>query len=90
MHVYGQISGTLSSIGTLSGTLSSGATLSGVLTIPSSVGAEPYQGEYVITPTESEQTIPILGMMATDDITVNPIPSNYGLITYNGSTIMVS
>lgn len=52
--------------------------------------ADYYDGEYEITPTAEEQTIPIVGLVARQNITVNPIPSNYGLITWNGSTITVS
>lgn len=49
-----------------------------------------YEGEYEITPTTQEQTIPIIGLTARENITVNPIPSNYGLITWNGATLTVS
>lgn len=51
---------------------------------------EEYEGSYEFTPTEEAQTIQISGEMATQDIVINPIPSNYGLITYNGTTITVS
>ena len=50
----------------------------------------PYTGDYVFTPSEETQTIPILGKTATMDITINPSPSNYGLITWDGSVITVS
>lgn len=53
-------------------------------------GVPEYQGEYEITPTPAEQNIPIQGMMATQDITIKPIPSNYGLITWDGHTLTVS
>lgn len=49
-----------------------------------------YDGEYSITPTEQEQTIPIQGKTGRQDMTVAPIPNNYGLITQIGSIIMVS
>lgn len=49
-----------------------------------------YEGSYEFTPSEQAQTISISGEMATRDIVVNPIPNNYGLITYNGTTITVS
>lgn len=52
--------------------------------------SEPYEGEYVFTPTEDEQIIPINGKKAIQDITINPIPSNYGLITWDGTIITVS
>ena len=50
----------------------------------------PYTGAYTFTPTTSTQTIEIDGKTASQDITINPIPSNYGLITWNGSTLTVS
>lgn len=49
-----------------------------------------YTGAYSVTPSANVQTLPTSGLMMTDNITVDPIPSNYGLITYNGSTITVS
>jgi hypothetical protein len=52
--------------------------------------AEVYEGKYEFTPTNELQTININGKQAKKDITINPIPSNYGLITYNGSEITVS
>lgn len=49
-----------------------------------------YEGAYEITPSSETQTIPIANHIASQNITVNPIPSNYGLITWNGSTLTVS
>jgi len=49
-----------------------------------------YDGEYSITPADEPQTIPIIGKTARQNITVGAIPNNYGLITWNGSTITVS
>jgi len=53
-------------------------------------GVEAYRGEYTFTPSSQTQTIEIAGKMARENITINPVPSNYGLITWNGSTITVS
>lgn len=50
----------------------------------------PYTGEYSVTPTNSAQTLSTAGYALRSDITIEAIPSNYGLITYNGSTITVS
>lgn len=49
-----------------------------------------YNGEYEVTPTTETQTIPIIGLTARRNITINPIPSNYGLITWNGAVLTVS
>lgn len=51
---------------------------------------ETFSGSYVWTPSSEEQTVPIAFMMASQDITIKPIPNNYGLITWNGSTLTVS
>jgi len=54
------------------------------------VERDPYTGEYTFTPSAETQTVPTNGLRMTDDITINPIPNNYGLITWNGSVITVS
>ena len=51
---------------------------------------EAFSGPYEYTPSSEEQTVPIAYLMASQDIKINPIPSNYGLVTWNGSTITVS
>ena len=52
--------------------------------------SRPYEGSYEITPSATAQVLPTASLRMTGDLTVNPIPSNYGLITWNGSTITVS
>lgn len=54
------------------------------------VGGESYEGEYTVTPSQEAQTLPTAGCLLTQNVVVNPIPSNYGLITWNGSTLTVS
>lgn len=49
-----------------------------------------YDGSYEFTPSADEQTVQTRGKRLTQDITINPIPNNYGLITWNGSIITVS
>lgn len=49
-----------------------------------------YTGETVITPSTTEQVLATAEKVVTRNIVVNPIPSNYGLITWNGSTLTVS
>lgn len=49
-----------------------------------------YTGAYEATPTQSTQVLSTAGYAMAADFVVNPIPSNYGLITYNGSTLTVS
>lgn len=49
-----------------------------------------YTGSYEFTPSANTQVIEIDQLTASQNITINPIPSNYGLITWNGSTLTVS
>ena len=54
------------------------------------VGGEPYEGNYTVTPTTETQTLLTNGKLLSRDVTVDPIPSNYGLITWSGSILTVS
>lgn len=49
-----------------------------------------YDGPYEVTPTEQEQTLLTSDKVLAANVVVKPIPNNYGLITWNGSTIKVS
>lgn len=49
-----------------------------------------YDGEIEFTPSEEEQIIHTQGTSVMTDLRINPIPSNYGLITWNGVTLTVS
>lgn len=89
MNVYGKITGALTSPKTLVGSLSSAMTLQGSLTVPASA-SQFYDGEYEFIPTTSAQVIEIDHLEARQNITIDPIPQNYGLITYNGTSITVS
>lgn len=52
--------------------------------------AEDYTGETTVTPTQATQVFQTEGKRVLHDFIVNPIPNNYGLITYNGQFITVS
>lgn len=49
-----------------------------------------YDGEYTFTPTQEQQTVQTAGLVVDQDIIIEPIPSNYGLITWDGSVLTVS
>ena len=53
-------------------------------------GTPSYTGVYEATPSAVTQTFETDGYRMTQNFVVNPIPSNYGLITWNGSVITVS
>lgn len=50
----------------------------------------PYAGDYLVTPTTTEQVLMTGGTYLKDHIHVAAIPSNYGLIGWNGSVLTVS
>lgn len=52
--------------------------------------ADYYTGPTTFTPTAEVQEIETQGLTIPENITINPIPNNYGLITWNGSTLTVS
>lgn len=88
MHV--EVNGTLTAGETLQGTLSESASLTAQMTIPTTAEVPRYDGSYTFTPSSEQQTIVIDHQMAMQDIVIEAIPSNYGRITWNGSTITVS
>lgn len=82
-----QLNGTLSVSGNLSCSLSAEA-ISGILTVADSIPT--FSGETVITPSPVSQIVPCSGFLMTSDITINPVPSDYGRIAWNGVTLTVS
>ena len=56
----------------------------------SMVEGEPYEGAYTVTPSQVAQVLATNGKVMTGDLTVEPIPQNYGLITWNGSILTIS
>ena len=49
-----------------------------------------YDGPYEVTPAGYAQVLATDGLAMAANLTINPIPSNYGLVTYDGSVITVS
>ena len=54
------------------------------------IGADPYEGEYVVTPSAFRQILQTKNKRMDENVVVEPIPHNYGLITYNGFELTVS
>ena len=83
------ITGYLSGESSMTGLLSEAAGMIGELSIPKRIG-DVYAGAYEITPNFETQILSTADKSLTENIIVHPIPSNYGLITWDGSTLTVS
>ena len=70
---------------------------SGGITIPMTIGAayqvqqfDTYDGATEFTPLEQERVIVrTAGKVVPGDITILPVPSNYGKILWNGSVLTI-
>lgn len=51
---------------------------------------DPYEGPFEFTPGDDMQTIATAEKYVDRNIVINPIPDNYGKITYNGSWITIT
>ena len=74
----------------ITGVLRGVGRVSGGISKPTTAQVEEYTGDYEFTPTRSTQVIEFANKKATADIIINPIPKNYGLVTWNGSVLTVS
>lgn len=54
------------------------------------VEGSPYDGPYTVTPGRDAQVLETRGKIMTENVTVEPIPPNYGLVTWNGSVLTIS
>ena len=82
------ITGFLQSKENLVGVLSAKPSLTATISKDASVHY--YEGDYIFTPTQEMQEANTANKLVSRDIIVNPIPSNYGLISWNGSYLTVS
>lgn len=87
--VNGTITGELAVTQTVTGAISAPQSIEGALSIVGERGVSVYAGAYTVTPSTEAQTLETAGFKLTDDITITPIPSNYGRIVWNGATLMV-
>lgn len=49
-----------------------------------------YTGPYTVTPTEEPQILQTRNKLATENVVVDPIPTNYGRLTWTGNILTVS
>lgn len=63
--------------------------LDGELTVPVRIDRERYGGSLDIVPSDMEQVLVTDGKWVDGNITVAPIPSNYGRIIWNGADLKI-
>lgn len=85
-----KIIGTITQGQRIIGNISDGNGLSGNIEKAEIEKVPEYTGSYTVTPSDHAQTLNTRGLKMAENITVDPIPSNYGLITYNGNVLTVS
>ena len=71
----------------LSGNISVNAEMA---TLIRTTNYEEYSGATVVTPSSEAQVLQTESKVVLENIVINPIPSNYGLITWNGAVLTVS
>lgn len=49
-----------------------------------------YEGVYSVTPSSQKQVLNTASKMMLNDVTIEPIPNNYGLIGWDGSVLTIS
>ncbi len=84
------IVGYLSSPSSIASNLNTQAGMAASITVPKVVSPPTYEGAYDVTPGDAAVTLETAGLVMARNVTINPIPSNYGRITWNGSTLTVS
>ena len=85
-----EMTGKLTSVGTMSGSLAGMGTLTAHMIAPDRVLPPYYEGDYVITPGAESVVMETKDLLMAQNVTINPVPSNYGLITWDGATLTVS
>lgn len=85
----GSIKGTVHSGGQIQGRVGAGNCITGQITLPGADKEITLQTK-IATPTEQQQTITAgPGFDGLKSVIVQPIPSNYGKITFNGVYLLV-
>ena len=84
-----RISGDISVVDQISASVYSEEALRASVSVPEFISVF-YEGDYTITPSAETQVLQTKDLAMWQDLTINPIPNNYGLITWNGAYLTVS
>lgn len=84
------LSGYVNGQGSMDGTLSGSIGITGDLDRNYTQTYDDYAGPYEVVPSREAQTLRTNGLLMDGNVTIAPIPSNYGLVEWNGSVLKVS
>lgn len=85
MAVGGVISGTGRVVGGLAGV----GVVSASVGLPAVVPHRTFDGAYEVTPGDEAVVLETAGLVAVDNIIINPVPQTYGRVVWDGSTLTV-
>ena len=88
-QIDGILTGHLQTLQTVTGSISSTGTVTGTITIGGGGDYPAYTGEYVVTPTLSEQTLETFRKVMSDNVTVREIPITYTSNPQDGQTVLI-
>ncbi len=74
----------------ITGSISVQSGVEGTLVIPEEVLPARYDGADTVTPSGQQQRLQTEGLMMRGDVIIEPIPQNYGLVTWDGIKITIS
>lgn len=86
----GALTGSVAVKHELHGVIANITKLEGNVNVGGVIKEEPnyYDGEYQITPSQEAQTLKTSQKLLVEDIIVNPIPKEYGKVTYNQDRVI--
>lgn len=85
-----EIRATLTGAGGIDGSINETDQIRGTVTLPNSLQPTIYDGPYTVTPGETAQVLETSGLVMSENVTVEKIPSNWGKITWDGYVLTVS
>lgn len=88
--IDGTVTGSVSTTQTVTGIVSGTGGVTGAITVGGIEDLPEYAGIYTVTPGAEPTILETAYRIPTENIVVEAIPQNYGLITWNGSFLTVS
>ena len=84
-----RIAGDISILDRIGAVISDSERITASMNVPAFVSTY-FDGQYTVTPAPEDQYLETQGLVMRENLKVEKIPSNYGLITWNGQYLTVS